>query len=60
MLRSMGLFKALRGTDLNPDEEAIKSLEASLPDGWRFKELRSQLIGRRPVKHQTFGSGQGT
>ena len=57
MLRSMGLFKALRGTDLRPDEEqAIKSLEVALPDGWKFKELRSQLIGRRPVKHETFGA----
>jgi hypothetical protein len=53
----MGLFKALRGTELTPDEEqAIKSLEANLPDGWRFTELRSQLVGRRPVKHQTFGA----
>ena len=59
MLRLMALFKALRGTDLTPDEEqAIKSLEAHLPDGWRFKELRHQLIGRRPVKHR--GGGQGT
>jgi hypothetical protein len=57
MLRIMGLFKVLRGTDLTPDEEqAVKSLEATLPDGWRFKELRSQLVGRRPVKHQTFGA----
>jgi hypothetical protein len=57
MLRGMGLFKALRGTDLTPDEEqAIKSLEVALPDGWRFKELRSQLVGRRPVKHRTFGA----
>ena len=57
MLRLMGLFKALRGTDLTPDEEqAIKSLEATLPDGWRFKELRHQLVGRRPVKHETYGA----
>ena len=57
MLRIMGLFKALRGTDLTPDEEqAIKSLEATLPDGWRFKELRRQLVGRRPVKHETYGA----
>ena len=57
MLRGMGLFKALRGTDLTPDEEqAIASLEATLPDGWRFKELRNQLVGRRPVKHRTYGA----
>ena len=57
MLRTMGLFKAIRGTDLTPDQQqAIKSLEATLPDGWRFKELRSQLVGRRPVKHETFGA----
>lgn len=53
----MGLFEALRGTDLTPDEEqAIRSLEATLPEGWKFKELRSQLVGRRPVKHQVFGA----
>ena len=57
MLRGMGLFKALRGTDLTPDEEqAIASLETALPDGWSFTELRSQLVGRRPVKHRTFGA----
>ena len=57
MLRGMGLFKALRGTDLTPDEEqAITSLEAALPDGWKFQELRSQLVGRRPVKHRTSGA----
>lgn len=57
MLRLMGLFKAFRGTDLTPDEEqAIKSLQATLPDGWRFKELRHQLVGRRPVKHETYGA----
>src|SRR5688572_3345517 len=57
MLRSMGLFKALRGTDLTPDEEhAITSLKAALPEGWKFDELRNQLVGRRPVKHKTFGA----
>ena len=57
MLRIMGLFKSLRGTDHTPEQEqAIKSLEAALPDGWTFKQLRSQLIGRRPVKHETFGA----
>lgn len=57
MLRAMGLFKALRGTDLTPEEEqAIQSLEASLPDGWTFEGLRNQLVGRRPVKHRTYGA----
>jgi hypothetical protein len=57
MLRIVGLLKALRGTDLSAEQEqAIKSLEASLPDGWRFKELRRRLVGRRPVKHETFGA----
>ena len=57
MLRKVGIFKALRGTDHTPEQqEAIKSLKATLPDGWKFKELRSQLIGRRPVKHETFGA----
>jgi hypothetical protein len=57
MLRVMGLLKALRGTDLSPEQEqATKSLEATLPDGWRFKELRRRLVGRRPVKHETFGA----
>ena len=57
MLRNMGLFKAIRGTDLTPDEEqAIHSLEAGLPDGWKFKGLRNQLVGRRPVKHRTYGA----
>jgi hypothetical protein len=57
MLPTMGLRKALRGTDLTPDQEqAITSLEATLPDGWRFEELRRQLVGRRPVKHETFGA----
>lgn len=57
MLRGMGLIKALRGTDLTPDEEqAIASLEGTLPDGWAFKELRNRLVGRRPVKHRTYGA----
>ena len=57
MLRAMGLFKAIRGTDLTPDEEqAITSLEAGLPDGWKFTGLRNQLVGRRPVKHRTYGA----
>lgn len=57
MLRGMGLVKALRGTDLTPDEEqAIASLEGTLPEGWTFKELRNRLVGRRPVKHRTYGA----
>jgi hypothetical protein len=57
MLPIMGLFKATRGKDLTPDQEqAIKSLEATLPDGWKFQELRSRLVGKRPVKHETFGA----
>jgi hypothetical protein len=45
------------GRDVTSDEEqAIKSLEVALPDGWWFKELRSQLVGRRPVQHQRFGA----
>lgn len=53
----MGLIKALRGTDRTPEQEqAIKSVEATLPDGWRFTELRHRLVGRRPVKHETLGA----
>ena len=53
----MGWLKAVRGTELSPDEEqAIATLEASLPDGWKFAELRNQLVGRRPVKHRTYGA----
>ena len=53
----MGWLKVLRGTDLSPDEEAaIATVEASLPDGWQFTELRHQLVGRRPVKHTTYGA----
>ena len=57
MLRIMRLFKTLLGANLSSDQEqAIKSLEATLPDGWKFVELRRQLVGRRPVKHETFGA----
>jgi hypothetical protein len=55
--RNMGVFKALRGLDHTPEQQqAIMLLEATLPVGWKFEELRSQLIGRRPVKHDTFGA----
>ena len=52
----MGLFDKLSGNGSPEVDAAVDSLEAGLPDGWRFAGLKDQLVGRRPVKHQTFGA----
>ncbi len=51
-----GLFDKLSGNGSPEVDAAVDSLEAGLPDGWRFAGLKDQLVGRRPVKHQTFGA----
>lgn len=52
----MGLFDKLSGNGSPDVEAAVDTLEAGLPDGWSFKGLQDQLVGRRPVKHETFGA----
>src|SRR5690349_11518402 len=48
----MGLF----GGDDDDVDAAVREVEASLPDGWRLKRVKHQLVGRRPVKHDTYGA----
>ena len=53
----MGLLSRVKGTERPPEvKQAVAELESVLPDGWRFREFRWQLFGRRPVKLSACGA----
>ena len=52
----MGLLDKLRGTGSDEVDAAVAALKEDLPDGWSFGGFREQLVGRRPVKHATYGA----
>jgi hypothetical protein len=51
----MGILDKLRGTGSDEVDAAVAALRAGLPGGWSYGGFRDQLIGRRPVKHRTYG-----
>ena len=51
----MGILDKVRGTGSDEVDAAVAALKTGLPEGWSYGGFRHQLIGRRPVKHTTYG-----